>query len=173
MNGGIGESSDSLTRATLNANWPQVPFMMPDISKIIFDYYHTILSPVPRPLRIWVLLGALAVVLWLIGTFANEPSEEVPVRIIQGANMTWSGLGRAADASAPYVEAGARGSGRWLTSAGRGALDRGGDLVEVEEAPIKIGPLVEIHGVKIGLIGLLLAFIGSMWAFPELFPFSP
>lgn len=33
-------------------------------------------------------------------------------------------------------------------------------MVEVEEAPIKIGPDVEISGIRIGLIGSLVGLLG-------------
>lgn len=147
--------------------------MIPDLSQILLDYYHSLLSPVPRFLRGWVVVGSLFLVFWSLGGFADDTSDEALGRAFQGISVTKSGFDRVTEASSPIIASGAVKGGSSLFRVGKGAMGKGSDLVEVEEAPVKIGPLVHIHGIKIGLFGLLIALVGGIWAFPEMFPFLP
>lgn len=141
-----------------------VPAMIPNPVQAITDLINSALAPIPGFARGYVVILGLGAVFWALGAFAEEPSDDAIGKIGQGIGVTSSGLNRFAEVSAPLVASGAMVGGRTLasvtSSVGRGVWSRGSDLVEVEEAPIKVGHLVEIYGVRIGLIGLLVGVLG-------------
>lgn len=137
--------------------------MLPNITQIITEFINSVLAPVPPFARGYVLFFAAAAAFWVLG-MGGDDTDDAFEQIIQGIGVTTSSLNRFADVSAPVLASGAVFGGKAAasaaTSVGWDVWKNGSSLVEVEEAPIKIGPVVEIYGIKIGLIGLLVGLLG-------------
>ncbi|QLG63327.1 hypothetical protein [Halorarum salinum] len=138
--------------------------MIPNPVQAIADFINSALAPIPGFARGYVVILGLGAVFWALGAFTEESSDDAIGQIRQGISVSSSGLNRFAEVSAPLVSSGTMVGGKTLASVtgsvGREMWRRGSTLVEVEEAPIKVGPLVEIYGVRIGLIGLLVGLLG-------------
>lgn len=137
--------------------------MLPKITGIITEFINSVLAPVPGFARGYVLLLAAAAGFWVLGIGGESPNDAFD-QIVEGIGVTKSGLDRFVAASAPIIASGAVFGGKAIattaTTVGQGIWKNGSSLVEVEEAPIKIGPVVEIYGIRIGLIGFLLCLFG-------------
>jgi hypothetical protein len=137
--------------------------MLSNIIQPLTEFINSVLAPVPPFARGYVLLFTVVAAFWVLG-MAGDDTDDVLEQVVQGIGVTRSGLNRFAEASAPVLASGAVFGGRAAasaaTSVGRGVWRNGSSLVEVEEAPIKIGPIVEIYGIRIGLIGLLVGLLG-------------
>ena len=146
--------------------------------ELVVDFINSILAPIPGFARGYVVIFAFGVAFWMLGAFGESSDDEIG-QIRQGVRMTSSGLNQFLGVSAQIVASGVVIGGRTLagvtSSVGRGMWSRGSDLVEVEEAPIKVGPLVEIYGVKIGIGGLIVGLLGlgGLLAFSGGVPFLP
>jgi len=133
--------------------------------EIIIEQFNSILSPIPSYFRVPFVIVIIVLIIWIIGRSAEEDTEDEVFELILGLRIVFSGFGRFANFIAPLALTGFIRLSKGLWSVGIATKDRGSQLVEVEEAPIKIGPLVEIYGVRIGLIGIvsiILAIAG--WA---------
>lgn len=150
--------------------------MLPNIIGIVSEFINSVLAPVPGFARGYVILFAAAAGFWVIG-MGGESTDDTLDQMIQGIGITKSGLSRFADASAPILVScavfGGKAIATTVTTVGEGIWKNGSSLVEVEEAPIKIGPVVEIYGIKIGVIGFLLGLfgLGSLFFFSGSIPF--
>jgi hypothetical protein len=137
--------------------------MQPNIIQVITEFTNSVLAPVPPFARGYVLVFAAAAPFWVLG-MGGDDTEYAFEQILQGIGVTTSFLNRFAKASAPVLASGAVFGAKAATSAatsvGRGMWKNGSSLVEVEEAPIKIGPIVEIYGIKVGLIRVLVGLLG-------------
>jgi hypothetical protein len=137
--------------------------MLPNIIGIVSEFVDSVLAPVPGFARGYVILLAAAAGFWILG-MGRESTDDAFDQMIEGIGVTRSGLNRFVAASAPIIASGAVFGGKAIattaTTVGQGICKSGSSMVEVEEAPIKIGPVVEIYGIRVGLIGFLLGLFG-------------
>lgn len=153
--------------------------MTPNPVRPIIDIINSVLAPIPEFARIYVVVFGLLAFFWALGALVEEPSDDGFDQVGQGFRVVSAGFNRVAEFSKPLVASGVTLGRRTIvsvsSSVGRGVRNWGSDLVEVEEAPIKIGPLVEIYGVRIGLIGILVGLLGfgGWMAFGGGIPFLP
>lgn len=138
--------------------------MLPDIVPAIEAAINSVLAPFPAASRPYVILAILAAVLGGIGSLGRDAPDNTLDRIRRGVSVTCTAANTAVEAVVPVVRSGVVAAGRGLisgtTTAVRTVWNSGSSLVEVEEAPIKIGPLVEFYGIRIGIVGVVLGLLG-------------
>lgn len=153
--------------------------MLPNIIQVIVEFINSVLAPVPGFARGYVVFGALVAAFWVLGIFGDDDPDDPLDQIFQGISKTRFGLSQATEFAAPIVMSGVVLGGKALAGAtisvGRSVRNSGNSLVEVEEAPIKIGPIVEIYGIRIGIIGILLGVfgLGGLFVFSGAVPVVP
>jgi hypothetical protein len=138
--------------------------MIPNPIQMLTEFVNSVLSPIPGFARGYVVIIGFGAFFWALGSLSEDSADDVFGQVGQGVSLTSSGVSRVVETSAPLVASGTVVGGKALAgitrSVGRGMVSGGSSLVEVEEAPIKIGPLVEIYGLKIGLIGFIAGLLG-------------
>lgn len=138
--------------------------MIPNPIDILASFFQSLLAPIPSFARSYVVVGTVVGILYILGFLSDGDSDGTIEQMSEGIGVAANGVERAVGFTAPKLVSGAIIGGgallRTVDTIGTGVWKTGGKLVEFEEAPIQIGPLVEVYGIRVGLIGLILGLLG-------------